>query len=582
MKNIKKALSLFVAVTTVASILPTAIAGYSADSYSIPGETVLYYNDFPTGKDADLPEVEHDKFYFYGRNEKLKYALNAGMEYIHNSDTAVNTHTYGIALDGLISSEFEGDIGCRVGSNCSMGAGPVVMFDFRYKDSDKTPTDEGALKTGIYKFEFDFVLDGKNNSTNGFRVEANCKHGNCGNTFAWMMNNTWHNLSGGNTWSYTEESIPITNDELHHYEIIFDLDNDLVHTYMDGVKRKNTKFTGNVNFLHLTIGGKMKFIDDIRLAELDTDFDAEVIDTYMDENGATIELNDYVTSADGVTAEFTDIYSGEKVAATVAVTGTKEVTVKSATTLIPGREYVLDVNDAEVQTLRGGITLSDEEFNFGSENCVKQLTLNDFYGNKSSFEKEPVAELESFTFEFTDDVVAEDALSGLVLKDSDGNAVEFDVVKKDKNVADVVFDPSLKGETTYNMTLSGMSADYSWSFTTKEGKVALKPLKVFAEDGETEINISDANVGDKVKVKLSLVSTTVLTEDYSALVTLGLYSENSLDGFEFEEVTLTAENDSFESTVEFEIKDAAELMVKGFLWKGLGTRTPITPTVEAK
>ncbi len=238
-------------------------------SVSEKDETVLYCNTFPTGTNADLPEVEHKLYYFYGRNANLKYALNAGMEYIHNSDTATNTHTYYMALDDLLTSEFNGDIGVRVRPGCSLAAGPVVMLDFRYSDSDKKPTADGALKSGVYKFGFDFVLDGSVLLTDGFRVEANCKHGNCGNSFAWMMSDAWHNLSGGNTWSYTEKNIPITNEELHHYEIIFDLDSNKVITYMDGVRRKDTAYSGNINFLHLTIGGKMKYVDNVEFTKIE-------------------------------------------------------------------------------------------------------------------------------------------------------------------------------------------------------------------------------------------------------------------------------------------------------------------------
>lgn len=586
MKNIKKALSLFVAVASMSSYASAAYVSSGGGRPISPellyGETELYYNDFPTGTNEDLPEVEHEKFYFYGRNEKLKQAINEGMEYIHNSDTAAVTHTYGMALDDLISSEFDGDTGCRVPSRCSIGSGPVVMLDFRYKDADKTPTEEGALKSGIYKFEFDFVLDGAVSKSDGFRVEANCKHGNCGNSFAWAMNNTWHHLNASNTWTYTEKDIPITNDELHHYEIIFDLDNDIVHTYMDGIKKKIIKYSGNINFLHLTIGGKMKFVDDIRFAELDPEHEAEIEETYTYEDSTKVYLTDYVTSVDGVKAEYIDVYSGEKINATVEMTDSKQVDIVPEEALVAGREYILDVNDKEIQTLRGSVILSDEEINFGKKNCIKKLKSKDFYGNEKSFEKEPVAELEGFTFDFTKDVTAEDALKNLTLADSDGNAVEFDVVVKDRNTADVVFNPSLKGEKTYNMALSGMATDYNWTFTTKAGKVALKPLKVYAEDGTTEVNLADLQAGDKVKVKLVLVSTKNLTEDFSAMVTAGLYSENSLDGFDYEQVTLNPEKDSFEKTVEFEVKDATDLKVKGFLWKGLGTRTPLAPTVSAK
>lgn len=585
MKNFKKALSLILALASISSFVPSALAtDGNEDVYEVAGETVLYYKDFETGTNEDLPEVEHEKYYFYGRNAKLKEALNVTREYSHaqTNDCASIKSNYNMALDGLIKSEFNGDVGVRVPSNCSIAAGPVVMLDFRYKDADKTPTEEGTLSSGTYKFEFDFVLDGKVSKTDGFRVEANCMHGNCGKSFAWAMNNTWHNLSGGNTWSYTEKDIPITNDELHHYEIIFDLDNNLVHTYMDGVKYKNTKFTSNINFLHVTIGGKLKFIDDIKFSELDVAFEQTAPEANITESGIDYVLGDYVASVDGVTAEITDVYSGEKISAAVKASGSKKISIVPAAALVPGREYVLDVNDAEVATLRGGVTLSDEAFNLGEANCIKKLTLNDFYGGKDSFAKETIAELESFTFEFTEDVTAEDALKNLTLADSDGTAVEFDVVKKDNNVADVVFNPSLKGDKTYNMALTGMSTEYNWSFDTKAGKVALKPVKVYSEDGTTEINVKDAQVGDKIKVKLSLVSTKELTEDYSAMVTAGLYSENSLDGFDFEQVTLTSENDSFEKTVEFEIKDATDLKVKGFLWKGLGTRTPLGPSVSAK
>ena len=99
MKNLKRALSLIVAIASVSTFMPSALAAsYSGggamggssskpNPISLLGEEVLYFNNFPTGTNADLPEVEHEKYYFYGRNEKLKYAINAGMEYIFNAIT---------------------------------------------------------------------------------------------------------------------------------------------------------------------------------------------------------------------------------------------------------------------------------------------------------------------------------------------------------------------------------------------------------------------------------------------------------------------------------------------------------------
>lgn len=585
MKNLKKAISLIIALASVSSFLPSALAsgggggaaGGSADPYEIPGQEVLYYTDFETGTNADLPQVEHEKYFFYGRNADLRNALNEGMEYIHNSDTAVNTHTYRMALDDLIASEFDGDIGCRVRTNCSIGSGPVVMLDFRYKDADKTPTEEGALKSGIYKFEFDFVLDGAVSKSDGFRVEANCKHGNCGNSFAWMMNNTWHNLSGGNTWSYTEKDIPITNDELHHYEIIFDLDNNIVHTYMDGVKYKNTTFKGNINFLHLTIGGKMKFIDDIKFSQLQSDLKANV--EWVDSQTMEFSVPDYLESAENVNIEFTDVYTGDKVNATVSESWKTGFTATLEEPLVVGHEYTAAYTSGSVKGIRGNIAIDD--FNLGTENSVKKITFKDAYGNETGYVNDPVAELESLKFCFTEDVNAKEALGNLTIEDSEGNPVDITVEETgESNVA--IANVLLSGPESYEMKLSGMNIDYVWNFTTKEGKFEMLPLELYREDGVTPVQISNLAQGDKIKVKLTVFNSLKLEEDLPVLLTAGVYSGNSLDDFEFETVVVNSSSHVYEKTIELEIKDMADVKVKGFIWKGLGSRVPLAPSVSAE
>lgn len=382
---------------------------------------------------------------------------------------------------------------------------------------------------------------------------------------------------------HTESNISITNDELHHYEIIFDLDADKVHTYMDGVLRKDTAYSGNINFLHITMGGKIKFLDDIRFSELNTDVNVKMTEKTESKDGIVYELNDYVLSASGATAKITDIYSGETINASVALSGSKSVKVTPAAELTAGKEYRVTFGGTAIETLRGNVTLESEEFNFATSNALKKLTSTDFYGTTASFEKTVPAELEGYTFEFTDDVTAKNALENLSIKVKDGEAVDFTVEEGEKdNVASVVFQPSLMGGTSYEMSLDGLAVDYSWSFATKEGSVALKPIKLYAADGKTSVALKDLKKGDKAVAKLTLVSTKALTDEYSAFVTAGFYSENSLDGFGFAEITLNSEKTSDTVTASFEVKDTTDLAVKGFVWKALGTRTPLSAPVILK
>lgn len=582
MKNFKKALSLILALASISSFVPSAFAADgNEDVYEVTGETVLYYNDFNdaiTGEKYVLKDVENDQFH-------LK----------------VNPTTGHCGTQGYIAGvELDGEQGIAVPLAVNTNVGYTFFFDFVKGSWDipvaqMTSRQEG-IKSGKYVLSFDFSISGTEKCTKSYGqncVAINMKRPNGGNgnrnnhdgTRMFYVERMGLSMVGLGGWPSESAIVGAQDpDKIYTIDAIIDADAKKIYYYLDGnLFNTHTGVAEEITDLAVSLCNETDFIDNLKFVQLDDEHNVELDDINVSEDGVAYSLNDYVMSVNGVTAEYTDIYSGEKIPATVKSAGnSKTVVAIPSKDLVPGREYVLDVNDAEVATLRGSVTLADEAFNFGEENCIKKLTLNDFNGGKDSFAKETVAELESFTFEFTEDVVAQSALENLTLEDADGNEVEFDVVTKDTNVADVVFSSSLKGDTTYNMTLPGMSTEYSWSFTTKEGKVALKPIKVFAEDGETELNLSDVSVGDKVKVKVSLVSTKTLTEDYSAMVTLGLYSENSLDGFEFEEVTLTAENDSFEKTVEFEITDATDLKVKGFLWKGLGTRTPITAAVEAK
>ena len=134
----------------------------------------------------------------------------------------------------------------------------------------------------------------------------------------------------------------------------------------------------------------------------------------------------------------------------------------------------------------------------------------------------------------------------------------------------------------YSISLTDMNQYYIWDFKTAEGKFSLLPIEVFKADGKTPTDLATAQVGDSLKIKLSVFNSIELKEDFTALLTACLYSENSLDGFEYENITIDSSNKVFTETVDFTVTDNTDLKVKGFLWKALGTRTPIAEEVEAK
>lgn len=580
---IKKAL-LIAGIATIVSI--GACVGY-AEEIQVPNEEVLYYNSFPTGTNQDLPEVENDRFYFYGYNVNLKKAMNIDREYAHDkvNCTAVE-YNWNVQLYNLGPYVYNGNTGiCLTDPNQSCVSGPIVMFDFRYKNAQKDPSiNPNGLYTGVYKLSFNFINRTGESNEEGPRVQANCYHGNDGNNFALIKRGKWHVLNGP-VWGFVESDIPITDGELHTYEIIFDYDNEMVHTYMDGVKRKSIyNFNTPIKFLHITMSGACQYLDDVLLTKMQSNRDMSITDFKYDAQGAVVEFSDYIADFSELSGTIEDVYTGNTINCTVAAQSGKSLRIKPKNALVEGHEYVLSIN-GEVLGIGGNSVNAEENqwFNFAKTGSVKSMNIVDYSGGRQRYSKNPAAEIDGFEFEFTEDVNASNALCGLQLTDAEDKSVPYTIEPGDvQNKAIVRLTGSLSGESTYKMQLSGLKSSYTWQFTTKDGRISLKPIKLYKADGTTPVSLSELSEGETVKAEITVVNTKSNPEEVSVMLSAGLYSDKHLDDYDFESVKIEAGATVFTKTVEFTVKRAEDLQIKAFGWEKLGSRSPLMPAVVLK
>lgn len=262
MKISRKLCAWLMAMATVSSQLP--VVNVFARGLEEPESVLLYENTFDTGSNADLAEVTNQDFYYPGYNEAFKTAVN-NYEYAAPNAPA----NYKVSMRPLSKVEVDGNTGVRFTPTTGVGNGPVVLFDFRYQDGEKTPSrTPNGLRSGKYTMSFDFSVQGDIANADGtVRVMANCFHGNSASNLVHFDNKSWSILAGSNSWTYSEnKDMPLDPAKVYNYKMVLDLDNHEVLHYLDGeFIGKITGYKRVINFITIAMCGDMDYFDNLKL-----------------------------------------------------------------------------------------------------------------------------------------------------------------------------------------------------------------------------------------------------------------------------------------------------------------------------
>ena len=132
------------------------------------------------------------------------------------------------------------------------------------------------------------------------------------------------------------------------------------------------------------------------------------------------------------------------------------------------------------------------------------------------------------------------------------------------------------GDSEYTLSIpqgESLARAYDIKFETAEGKILITEEKYFIGEQRVE-TLDEAAVGDTITVKTSLVST--YKDAASALVSGSMWNKIAMTGYDFAVASFDAESGrKAETTLTFTVADNEELMLKTFLWKGLGIINPI-------
>lgn len=230
---------------------------------SYPIEYTVYENTFDSGSAADLKEYECEEMYFPGYTQEFASAVN-NREY-----ASENAPNYSYSLESLTAVSRGTNKGVRfVNQNMHDATIPIALFDFRYKDKNKTPslTPDG-LNTGVYSLSFDFSTKSAQNDVpySSARIMANCSHVNTANYYAGFDSGNVRIINGYLNYGVLT-NIEVSGAKYYNYKIVFNFDEHKVEHYLnDELKATQENFNTQIKFLSVTLNGDIDYFDNLKL-----------------------------------------------------------------------------------------------------------------------------------------------------------------------------------------------------------------------------------------------------------------------------------------------------------------------------
>lgn len=509
--------------------------------------TVLYYETFDNGLEGikDTYTKSGDNYSLTDENGTMNYNFRTGLSTVPDVATAEYKGNKGL---GALATE--GKNACEQRLEYTL-ANPVStgVFTVSY---DVSRLDNSGSYGDSYM--------GLNYSVNGSNAERKYVL-YIGNSKIYGPHN---NLSN---WGDPEANNGAYNvNTVYHVSQVYDLTNHKSYTYVDGNIIKETGVpTGYVvrsfRFLWSSLVG---YFDNFKVTHSDKLY-MNIETATMKDNKAEIMFTDGVddTSLAKEGYKITDLETGEEYTASARLSADTKLELSAeGLTMKDGGLYMATFPSV---TGKVGEKSGDKSvvLNNGNGNVISDFTLTDSEGATHKNASKIPADVKELTFTFPTAAAAAAAEFSF-----SGGSLTKTVEGKNVNVT---LDKYLTGESDYTLDVTGLDKEYSIALSTKAGGVKVANCKYYV--GETEIDSLDG-VADGTKVKMVLNAVKTVAAEKKVLSAYSLYNGKTLKGFNYEEKTMAAADDTAKFEFEITLTSATDAAIKGFLKGELGTVNP--------
>lgn len=365
--------------------------------------------------------------------------------------------------------------------------------------------------------------------------------------------------------------------KVYNIEVIFDYDSGTVYYYIDGemLSVKQTNLGQMTNF-SMSPSGMIDYFDNLVFEHLNSMDMIPSLDS-AETGGAYIRYSDGIDPASLPSKDIIvkNLFTGKEFLCKTEISKSKVLKIAPEENFEEGCEYELKLPAGIKGYSASAAKETTINFNVGEGNYLTALRLSDMTREERPLTDKNPSETNRIILTFPASISAETAAAGVTLKDSDGNDVAFSP-SYNGNIAELYIDGTLLGDSEYTLSIpqgESLARAYDIKFETAEGKILITEEKYFIGEQRVE-TLDEAAVGDTITVKTSLVST--YKDAASALVSGSMWNKIAMTGYDFAVASFDAESGrKAETTLTFTVADNEELMLKTFLWKGLGIINPI-------
>ncbi len=371
--------------------------------------------------------------------------------------------------------------------------------------------------------------------------------------------------------------------KVYHVNQVFDLNNHMCYTYVDGKEITGGGRTINskqrIKTLDIFISKYMTYFDNFKITYSDKLYmNVETATASINSDYAEIEFTDGINTSklpnDGYS--ITDAETGEMYTATASVTKTKTLKLTAeGLNFKNGGLYIINMpliygNGGEVSKA-GPVMLS-----VGSGDRLNDMEIKNSSGESFRNIGEIPADTAKIDFKFSNESAAESAQ--ISLTDESGAAVDFITNQSGSNV-ELDITNYLIGKKTYNLKINGIDAYYDITLKTAEGGIKAASCKFYINGAEVT-DLSGLSQNDTVKMVMTIAKTNAREENLIAVYSV--YNENALTGFDMTEKTMTASESRTEFEFDIPVKSAENMRINGFLKAGINSINPIGSIYKIK
>lgn len=545
----------------LAAVMITAVAPANAETED-NGYVLLYENNFDDGTAGQK--------YIFEAVDNEYFSLTP-------LDSSGNT-----GAGAVYSVEKDGNLGIAKKNKSDYTSGRTIWFDFTkgpLKSGGVNP--EGSnpvISSGFVKVSFDFSTNGSTSGNTetriGYNMDRRYNEAGIGERMmiiggaeCWLLDKLQNSWSGG-----TKTELEIG--KIYEMTIVMDFNNGKVYYYLDGTLLKTHTNLAALKDFSIGINGDLGYFDNLKIENYDSlPLTAEM---KTSQGEIFVKFSDAILNADVLAngAILKNVYTGEEITLGLTLVNAMTAKVEIGEDFSYNAEYIITL-PAGIESISGGV-LENLEYRFSplDEGALKSVKLKDVWGEEHFICDINMAEIESLIFEFTDDVDAETAISGLTITSADEEC-EY-LVTTQNNTAEVKLKECLTGNSDYKISVpddGGLLNPYEISLKTAEGKTAVKSVKWFVGDKEISES-SELEAGDKLDIKIEFINST--DKAVSFISTASLFNGLDMNGFTFSKIEIEDGKKSAEGNLSLTVENTENLVIKTFARKGINITMPLS------